>query len=236
MKFLYDFFPILLFFIAYKLEGIYAATVVAIVASCIQVGFYWFRHRRFENMHLISFGLILTLGTLTLLLHDKTFIMWKPTLINWLFAIAFFGSQFIGKKSLIQRMIGAQLTLPAPVWTRLNGLWIGFFLLSGAANLYFAQDYAAAERALLTAMPEIQQEQIDKLVCETGYSDATRNLCEDARDKEALWVNFKLFGLLGLTFIFIIGQAVYLTRYIEDDADSPKKPAESEAKTDQEVS
>ncbi|MDQ7015893.1 MAG: septation protein A [Gammaproteobacteria bacterium] len=234
MKFLYDFFPILLFFIAYKLEGIYTATVVAIVASCIQVGFYWFRHRRFENMHLISFGIILTMGTLTLLLHDKAFIMWKPTLINWLFAVAFFGSQFIGKKSLIQRMLGSQLKLPAPVWKRLNGLWIGFFLLSGAANLYFAQDYAAAERALLTAMPEIQQAQIDKLECESGYSDTTRNLCEVARDKEALWVNFKLFGLLGLTFIFIIGQAVYLTRYIEEDAED--KLSQKKSETNQEIS
>ncbi len=115
MKFLYDFFPILLFFIAYKLYGIYAATVVAIAASLVQVGMFWLKHRRFENMHLITLALILVLGGLTLWLQDETFIKWKPTIVNWAFAAAFLGSRFIGEKTLVERMMGSAIELPAHI-------------------------------------------------------------------------------------------------------------------------
>ena len=96
MKLLYDFFPIILFFIAFKLDGIYTATAVAIAASIVQLGLFWIKHRRFEKMHVVSAVLIVTLGGLTIVLQDKAFIMWKPTLINWLFAVVFAGSTLIG--------------------------------------------------------------------------------------------------------------------------------------------
>ena len=99
MKFLFDFFPILLFFIAYKLYGIYVATAVAIAASFLQVSLYWLKHRRFEKMHVVTLVLIAILGGATLLLQDKAFFMWKPTAVNWAFALGFFLSQLIGGKN-----------------------------------------------------------------------------------------------------------------------------------------
>jgi len=183
MKFLIDFFPIVLFFTAFKLYDIYIATAVLIIASLLQTAIHWLIHRRFEKMHVITLIFVCVFGGLTLMLHDEAFIKWKPTVINWLFAMAFIGSQFIGKKSIIQRMMGDHMTLPSAIWLRLNIAWTLFFIALGIANLYVAYSF----------------------------------------DTET-WVNFKLFGLLGLTFVFVIGQSIYLSRYIkepEDKSDSP---------------
>ncbi|MCB1757991.1 MAG: septation protein A, partial [Gammaproteobacteria bacterium] len=180
MKLLYDFFPIALFFAAYQIAGIYAATVVAILASLAQVGHFWFKNRRFETMHLVSLSLIVVLGGLTLILRDKAFIMWKPTLVNWLFAAAFLATSLIGKRPLIHRILGSQLDLPKNVWQRLNSLWIGFFLLSGAANIFFVQNYQSAEAALIQASPQLEASQITDLDCEVDFSGDSKPLCLDA--------------------------------------------------------
>ena len=174
MKFITDFFPILLFFVAYKMYDIYVATAVAIAAAVIQVAYAWHKHRHVENMQWITLGLIAVFGGLTLFLQDEAFIKMKPTAINWLFAIAFLGSQYIGNKTFIERMVSGNIELPKEVWKRLNLSWVAFFVFSGVANLYVAQNY----------------------------------------DTDT-WVNFKLFGMLGLTFVFIIGQGIYMTRYMK---------------------
>ena len=175
MKFLFDFLPILLFFIVYKTHGIYAATAVAIAASVIQVAWQWFRQHKVERMNLVTLGLIVVLGGATLVLQDENFIKWKPTAVNWLFGLVFLGSQFIGSKTLIERMLGANLELPAPVWSRLNLAWSVFFIAVGFANLYVAFTF----------------------------------------DTDT-WVNFKLFGMMGLTIAFVIAQGFYLARHIKD--------------------
>ena len=141
MKFLFDFFPILLFFIAYKLYGIYTATVVAILATFVQVGMFWIKHRRFEKMHLITLAMIVVLGGATLIFHDEMFIKWKPSVLDWLFGVAFFGSQFFGKKYLTQRMLGANVTLPSHVWNKLDITWGLFWISLGFANLYVAYNF-----------------------------------------------------------------------------------------------
>lgn len=220
MKILYDFFPILLFFIAYKLYGIYAATMVAIVASIAQVGYAKFKHGKVENMHLVSLALIVVLGGLTVFLQDKSFIMWKPTLINWLFAAVFFGSMFIGEKPLIKRMLGGQIKLEDGIWKRLNHLWIAFFIFSGAINIYFVQHYLQAEQALIAVAPDTNNEDLKDFNCDVRYTGEAHPLCLEAKSRESLWVNFKLFGLLGLTIIFVIGQAFYLSRYMQEDDDN----------------
>ena len=181
MKLLYDFFPIIIFFIAYQQYGIFVATGVAIAAAFLQVSLYWLKYRRVERMHLISLALIAVLGGLTLLLRDNTFIMWKPTVVNWLFAAAFLGSHWIGNKPLVQRMLDQQIELPAQVWQRLNISWVVFFFASGLLNIYVAYTFS-----------------------------------------EATWVNFKLFGLLGLTLVFLVAQGIYLANYIShtENADS----------------
>jgi intracellular septation protein len=187
MKFLFDFFPVLLFFAAYKLYGIYVATATAIVASFVQVGAYWLKHRRFENMHLVTLGLIVVLGGATLILHDETFIMWKPTVVNWLFGVVFLGSQFIGERPIIERMMRSAITLPDPVWRRLNMTWALFFIVLGFVNLYVAFYYGL-------------------------------DLPQEVR--ENIWVNFKLFGMMGLTIAFILAQGFYLARHMKTEEQS----------------
>ncbi|MCB1862064.1 MAG: septation protein A [Gammaproteobacteria bacterium] len=175
MKFLTDFLPILLFFIAYQMYDIYVATAVAIAASALQIGYLRLLRKKIEKMHLVTLGLLIIFGGLTLALRDPLFIKWKPTVVNWLFAAVFFGSQFIGRKSMVERMMSHAIELPAQIWTRLNLSWGVFFLASGMLNLYVAFNFA-----------------------------------------EATWVNFKLFGMLGLTAVFVILQSFYMARHIQD--------------------
>lgn len=142
MQLLFDFFPVISFFVAYKLADIYVATGVIIVAVVIQMAVQWIRHRKISPMMLISAVLVLVFGTITLLVHDKTFIQWKPTVLNWLFAAGFLVSQFVGEQPVIQRLMGSNLALDRPVWLKLNLMWVGFFILMGALNLYVAFSFA----------------------------------------------------------------------------------------------
>jgi intracellular septation protein len=139
MKLLFDIFPILIFFVCYKIYGIYSATAVAMIASFLQVVLFRIRAQRFEKMHLISFGLIVILGSATLFFHNPAFIKLKPTGIYWLSACAFLGSFFIGKKTLIQKMIDGNINLPPQIWKRLNFSWALFFVIMGLINLYVAK-------------------------------------------------------------------------------------------------
>ncbi len=187
MKLLFDFFPIVLFFIAYKYSGIYAATAVAIAATVVQVAYVWLKHRKVEKMHLVTLALIVVFGGATLLLKDEMFIKWKPTVLNWLFGLAFIGSQFIGEKTLVERMMGANVQLKINIWGRLNLSWAIFFFAVGFINLYVVYNF----------------------------------------DTDT-WVNFKLFGILGLTFAFVIAQALFLARYIEEMPETPDSGANKE--------
>lgn len=175
MKLLFDFFPILLFFIAYKLFDIYVATAVAIAATFGQIAFSWFTTRKVVAMQWVTLAVIMVFGGMTLYLHDEQFIKWKPTVINWIFGAAFLASQFFGGRTAIERMLGGSLTLPGTIWRRLNIGWVLFFLSMGAANLYVMSHY----------------------------------------DRDT-WVNFKLFGMLGLTVVFIVLQSLYLSRYMAE--------------------
>ena len=213
MKLLADFFPILLFFVAYKLYGIYVATAVAIAASVIQVATSWYRHRQVEKMHLATLGLLVVFGGLTIALQDRAFIMWKPSIVNWLFATVFLASHFVGDKPLVQRMMSHAIEVPRPVWSRLNQLWVLFFIALGAANLYVVSDFFAAETQLQAASGI---REIDLTQCGELFQGATLALCQKAQQLEETWVNFKLFGMLGLTVIFVIGQAFYLARHVKD--------------------
>jgi len=193
MKLLLDFFPIALFFIAYKygggiyewggqeydVKGIYVATAVMIVATLVQTALTWFMHRKIEKMHVITLALVVILGGATIWLQDPEFIMWKPTVVNWLFAAGFIGAAVFTGRTLLERMMGEHISLEKSVWNRLNMAWILFFVLSGVLNLYVAFSFS-----------------------------------------EETWVNFKLFGLLGLTFIFIIAQSIYLSKHIEHNPES----------------
>jgi intracellular septation protein len=149
MKFLFDFFPILAFFIAFKMtsdseEGIYIATSVLMISSFIQVAIYWLMYRRFEKMHLITLGVVIVFGGATLLLHDERFIKWKPTVVMWIFAVVALASEYIGEKNLFHRMMhyaDDKISVPDFVWFRLNIGLVLFFIFIGAANLYVAFNF-----------------------------------------------------------------------------------------------
>ena len=138
MKFLFDLFPVILFFVAFKLGGIYVATSVAIVATFAQIGWTWFRRRKIDTMLWVSLGIITVFGGMTLIFHNENFIKWKPTVLYWSFAAALAGSSLILGKNLIRSLLAEQFTLPDRVWQRLNWSWIGFFVFMGIANLAVA--------------------------------------------------------------------------------------------------
>jgi len=217
MKILFDLLPIILFFVVYKFAGIYWATGAAIAAAALQVAWVWWREHRVDKLLLATLGLIVVFGGLTIALRDPIFVMWKPTLVNWLFGAAFLGSQWIGERPLTQRMMGQAITVPAPVWRRLNLTWALFFGVLGLTNLfvvYWASGFYQAQHALLQATGK---DAIDLAACAAQFSDALLALCNEAHVREGYWVNFKLFGMMGLTLLFVVAQALYLGRHIEDE-------------------
>ena len=178
MKFLFDMFPVILFFVAFKLFGIYEATAVAIAASFVQIGWVWFKHRKVEPMLWVSLGVITVFGGATLLLQNETFIKWKPTVLYWLFAASLGIAALVFKKNLIRAMMEKTMTLPDAVWGKLLLSWIAFFTVMGVLNLLVAFNYSTDT-----------------------------------------WVDFKLFGSMGLMLIFVLAQALMLGKYVEE-----KKP------------
>lgn len=186
MKFLFDLFPLLLFFAAFQLYDIYVATAVAIGASFVQVGWFWWKHRRFETIHLVTLGTIVVFGGLTLFLRDDTFIKWKPTLVYWILATLVLGSHWLGRRTLVERMLGAQVPLPAAVWRRINLAWGLFFAALGALNLYVAFYFG---------------------------------LELDAAARQQIWVQFKVFGLTGITIVFVFVQALFMARHLQHKPD-----------------
>jgi intracellular septation protein len=181
MKFLFDLFPVILFFVTFKIYGIFAATAVAIAATFGQIGWVWYRHRKVDKMLWISLVIIVIFGSATLILQDETFIKWKPSVLYWLFAAALLIAHAVFKKNLIRAMMQEQIILPDQIWARLNASWAMFFALMGAANLYVAFNYST----------------------ET-------------------WVNFKLFGFMGLMLAFVLLQGQMLAKYMEDKEDKEK--------------
>ena len=141
MKFLFDLFPVLLFFVAFKLQGIYVATAVAMIATFVQIGWLVFRGRKIEPMLWISLAIITTFGGATLFFHDETFIKWKPTVLYWAFASILIVSATVFRKNLIRTLMNAQVKLPDSAWARLNWSWAVFFTLMGILNLYVAFNY-----------------------------------------------------------------------------------------------
>ena len=205
MKFLLDFFPVVLFFIAYKFfgdippqliepvnslpfvsidpsepkDGIYFATLVIILATIVQNIGHLLIFKKVEKMHIISLGILLIFGSMTLAFKDPLFIKWKVSIFNWVFASVIFGSQYIGKKTLIERMMAHALDVPKKIWTQVNFSWGVFFALVGIVNIYVAYNYS-----------------------------------------EEFWVDFKLFGVLGMTFIFMIAQGIYLAKHAITEEES----------------
>ena len=200
MKLLFDLFPVILFFGAFKyaeknpetaaawvasLLGsavvdvkqapILLATVVVIAATIAQIAWVHFRHGKVDKMLWISLGLVVVFGGMTLAFQNEAFIKWKPTILYWVFAISLGFSALVMKKNPMKAMLGEQLTLPEPVWGKVTLSWIAFFAVMGVLNLLVAFNFPTDT-----------------------------------------WVNFKLFGGMGLMLVFVIGQGLLLSKYIEE--------------------
>ncbi|NDC08053.1 MAG: septation protein A [Oxalobacteraceae bacterium] len=204
MKLLFDLFPVILFFAVFKFAGgqpdaaqafasnylafvvadgeitakqapILLATAVAILATLGQVLWLLLRRRHVDTMLWVSLVIIVVFGGATIYFHDEMFIKWKPTVLYWCFALALLGAQLLMRKNLIRSLMGQQMSLPDPVWDKLNLAWSAFFAAMGALNLYIAFNFPLE-----------------------------------------LWVNFKMFGFIALMIAFVIGQTVYLSRYLKE--------------------
>lgn len=176
MKQFFEFIPLIIFFVAYKFYDIYVGTAALMLATGIMLAFNWFKYKKLEKMHLITFVMVIAFGALTLILRDDAFIKWKVTVIYCLFAAGLLFSQYVLKKNLIKQMLGKELTLPEAVWHNLNIAWALFFIFCGTLNVYVA-----------------------------FY------LSQD------IWVNFKVFGLMGLMLIFTFLTGIYLYKYLPQE-------------------
>jgi intracellular septation protein len=173
MKLFIDFFPIVIFFIAFKVFDIYVATAVAIGTTLLQIAYLKKVHCKVDLMQWVSLGVIVVFGGATLFFHDNTFIKWKPTALYWLMAVSLLVGKFIFRRNLMKTFMGEQLTLPEHAWGVLLLSWVGFLSFMGCLNIYVAYNF----------------------------------------DLDT-WVNFKLFGGMGLMFTFVIAQVLYLNKYI----------------------
>ena len=176
MQLIADYFPLLLFFIAFKWQGIYVATAVAMVASVAQIA--WLRWKRgcVAPVHWLSLAIIVVFGGATLILHDEVFIKWKPTVLYGLFGtILAAGRLGFGRNLIAYVMQG--VTLPDAVWTRVTWSWVAFFALMGVANWYVAFNYPTDT-----------------------------------------WVNFKVWGGIGLFLTFALLQGLFLSRHLVEES------------------
>lgn len=176
MQFLADYFPLILFFVAFKLQGIFVATGVAIAASIAQIAYFRWHRGKVAAVHWISFAIIAIFGGATLLLHDETFIKWKPTVLYWLFALVLAVGRIAFRKNLLASLL-KDLTLPDPVWSRLTWAWVVFLAAMGVANLYVAAHFT---------------------------TDA--------------WVNFKVWGGIGLFMLAAVGTVASVARYLPGES------------------
>lgn len=142
MKLLFDLFPVVLFFLAYKYYDIFVATAVAIAATFVQIGWLWIRHRQIEKMMWINLAVIIVFGGATLISQDETFIKWKPTVFYWLIGSVLLVSNLLFGKNLIKTALEKQMILPTTVWNILNLSWIVFFAIMGCVNLFVAFSFS----------------------------------------------------------------------------------------------
>jgi intracellular septation protein len=213
MKFLFDFGPIILFFVIYKTYGLYPAIYVMIAGTFAQLIYTRWSTGKFENSHMITFGLLVVFGGVTLVLRDPAFVMWKVSVLYVAFALALIGSMWIGKKTLIERMLGKELQLPRFTWEKLTWLWGAGFIGIAIVNAYFVRTALSARDVLFDHSSIDPKSELSNLDC---ASSTVEMLCLAAQQSEETWVNFKLFGTLGLTFGLIIVTVITLSSHIKE--------------------
>lgn len=185
MHVLIDFLPIIVFFVVYKTSGIYAATAALIVATAIQVAVQWFRQKKVNKLLVVSAGIVVVMGGITLALKNPLFIQWKVTVVYGLLATAFLVGATVLKKTLMERSMGEAIELPRRMWRQLDLIWAGTFALLAVANIFVMYNY----------------------------------------DQDT-WVDFKVFGALGVTLAVLIGQVIWISTRAQEEkgGDGTEKP------------
>ena len=212
LKFIIDFLPIVLFFVVYKNYGIYPAIYSMIAATAVQIFYTKISTGKYEKSHLITFGLLVIFGGITLAFNDPAFIMWKVSVLYVIFALVLIGSIFIGEKTLVHRMLGKEISAPQETWKNITWLWgIGFLIIASINAVYVNSALVARRNFLSTAniSGEIELQEINCSI--SPFSDA----CFIAQQTEDAWVNFKLFGTLGLTFLLLIITLLIISKFVK---------------------
>jgi len=212
LKFIIDFLPIVLFFIVYKNYGIYPAIYSMIAATLLQILFTKISTGKYEKSHLITFALLVIFGSITLAFNDPAFIMWKVSVLYVVFAVVLISSIYFGEKTLLQRMLGKEISIPKNTWKNVTWLWgIGFLVIALINAIYVNSALVARSNFLSTAniSGEIELQEVNCSI--SPFTDA----CFIAQQTEDAWVNFKLFGTLGLTFLLLLITILMISKYIK---------------------
>jgi len=210
MKFLFEFAPIIIFFVVYKLYGLYPAILVMIAATALQLVYTRIKNGKFENTHLFTFILLVIFGSITLFLRDPAFIMWKVSVFYVIFALVLIISIWIGKKTLLERILDKNIQVPKKIWNNITLLWGVGFIVIAVINAYFVKIALNSRDAFFNSSG--LDEKMDLINIKCG-NNSFQDLCILAKDSEEIWVNFKLFGTLGLTLLLLIFTALMLVKY-----------------------
>lgn len=214
MKFLLDFGPIVLFFIVYKYYGLYAAIYAMIASTFVQIMYSRVTTGKFVTSQVLTFALLVVFGGISIVLRDPAFVMWKVSVLYVIFAAVLIGSNYIGSKTLLERMMGKELQLPRNTWVNLTWFWSLGFIIIAIINAFFVNTALSARNLFLNS-GSIVDPKIDLKNFDCSQSPL-ESLCLIAQSSEESWVNFKLFGTLGLTLILIIITVLMLSKHIKE--------------------
>jgi intracellular septation protein len=219
MKLLLDFGPIVLFFIVYKYYGLYAAIYAMIASTFVQIMYSRVTTGKFVTSQVLTFALLVVFGGISIILRDPAFVMWKVSVLYVIFALVLIGSNYVGSKTLLERMMGKELQLPRNTWVNLTWFWSLGFIVIAIINAFFVNTALSARNQFLNGGvlvdPKIDLKNFD---CSQSPLES---LCLIAQSSEESWVNFKLFGTLGLTLVLIIITVLMLSKHFkEKQADS----------------
>ena len=214
MKFLLDFGPIVLFFIVYKYYGLYAAIYAMIASTFVQIMYSRVTTGKFVTSQVLTFALLVVFGGISIVLRDPAFVMWKVSVLYVIFAAVLIGSNYVGSKTLLERMMGKELQLPRNTWVNLTWFWSLGFIIIAIINAFFVNTALSARNLFLNS-GSIVDPKIDLKNFDCSQSPL-ESLCLMAQSSEESWVNFKLFGTLGLTLVLIIITVLMLSKHIKE--------------------
>ena len=214
MKFLLDFGPIILFFIVYKYYGLYAAIYAMIASTFLQIMYSRFSTGKFVTSQVLTFALLVVFGGISIVLRDPAFVMWKVSVLYVNFAAVLIGSNYVGNKTLLERMMGKELKLPRATWVNLTWFWSLGFIIIALINAFFVNIALTARNQFLNSDAQIDPK-IDLANFDCSQSPL-ESLCISAQSSEEAWVNFKLFGTLGLTLVLIVITVLMLSKHIKE--------------------